>query len=403
MKKFILLAALPFLFAACEKGTNGTEEPTAPETLTGTIAENLTLEEGKNYKLSGGFHVQAPAVLTIEPGVTITAVYDDITDYILIEQGAKIIAEGTASKPIVMTAEVKEDGAWGGLHICGRATSNVEGGSGLSEIGNATYGGDDDDDNSGILKYIRLEYTGWALDEEHESNGISFYGVGRGTQVSYCQAYMGADDGFEWFGGTVNVSHLIATDCSDDSFDWTEGWSGKGQFLVAIQHSASELGYECDCLIEADNNGNDFEATPVAHPILANVTLIGNESSESIHGVRFRAGTQVELYNALICGKELDLIVETPQTANSLVNGTSKLNYVSIAAAEISSIDQDVYLTENFLEGAGNEVGASLTFTDGFIGTSEGGDGPVDSFFENAPYRGAVSADNDWTEGWTVR
>lgn len=403
MKKFILLAALPFIFAACEKNGNDNQKPAAPETLTGTITEDLTLEEGKNYKLSGGFHVQAPATLTIEPGVTITAVYDDITDYILIEQGAKINAQGTASNPIVMTAEVKEDGAWGGLHICGRATSNVEGGTGLSEIGNAPYGGNDDNDNSGVLKYVRLEYTGWALDEEHESNGISFYGVGRGTQVSYCQAYMGADDGFEFFGGTVNVSHLVVTDCSDDSYDWTEGWSGKGQFLVAIQHSADELGYECDCLIEADNNGNNFDATPIAHPILANVTLIGNGSSESTHGARFRAGTQIELYNALISGKEHDITIETSQTANSLVNGTSKLNYVSMAAADINAVDQEVYFTANFLESDGNEAGASFSFTDSFVGTLEGGEGPTDSFFVSAPYKGAVPADDDWTEGWTLR
>ena len=401
MKKFILLAVVPFLFAACEKDNGNDNGGSQTDVLTGTITEDLTLEEGKEYKLSGGLHVQAPATLTIEPGVTITAVYDDVTDYILIEQGAKIDAEGTASNPIVMTAEVKEDGAWGGLHICGRATSNVEGGTGLSEIGNAPYGGNDDNDNSGVLKYVRLEYTGWALDEEHESNGVSFYGVGRGTEVSYCQAYMGADDGFEFFGGTVNVSHLVVTDCSDDSYDWTEGWAGKGQFLVAIQHSASELGYECDCLIEADNNGNDFEATPVAHPILANVTLIGNGSAESTHGARFRAGTQIELYNALICGKEHDITIETVQTANSLVNSTSKLNYISIAAEEINAVDQEVYFTENFLGSEGNETGAEFSFSNEYVGTLEGGNGPSDSFFVSAPYKGAVPADDDWTAGWT--
>ena len=401
MKKFILLAVVPFLFAACEKDNGNDNGGSQTDVLTGTITEDLILEEGKEYKLSGGLHVQAPATLTIEPGVTITAVYDDVTDYILIEQGAKIDAEGTASNPIVMTAEVKEDGAWGGLHICGRATSNVEGGTGLSEIGNAPYGGNDDNDNSGVLKYVRLEYTGWALDEEHESNGVSFYGVGRGTEVSYCQAYMGADDGFEFFGGTVNVSHLVVTDCSDDSYDWTEGWSGKGQFLVAIQHSASELGYECDCLIEADNNGNDFEATPVAHPILANVTLIGNGSAESTHGARFRAGTQIELYNALICGKEHDITIETVQTANSLVNSTSKLNYISIAAEEINAVDQEVYFTENFLGSEGNETGAEFSFSNEYVGTLEGGNGPSDSFFVSAPYKGAVPADDDWTAGWT--
>ena len=399
MKKFILLAALPFFFAACEKN-NGTNEGNGSDVLTGTITEDLTLEEGREYKLSGGLHVQAPATLTIEPGVTITAVYDDVTDYILIEQGAKINAQGTASNPIVMTAEVKEDGAWGGLHICGRATSNVEGGTGLSEIGNAPYGGNDDNDNSGVLKYVRLEYTGWALDEEHESNGISFYGVGRGTQVSYCQAYMGADDGFEFFGGTVNVSHLVVTDCSDDSYDWTEGWSGKGQFLVAIQHSADELGYECDCLIEADNNSKNAALEPVSHPVLSNVTLIGNNNADNNKGIRLRAGTYADIYNTIVTGKANGINVETPETSASLSEGKSKLQHV-ILADDINVADGP-YTKEMFLADGTNKVGQTVSLT-GIAGTIDGGidASSVDSFFDAVSFIGAIESDNDWTSGWT--
>ena len=141
-------------------------------------------------------------------------------DYILIEQGAKINAVGTAEAPIVMTSEREEAGAWGGIHICGRAHTNAMGG-GYSEIGNSPYGGDVEDDNSGVLQYVRVEYTGYAFDEEHEANGISFYGVGNGTTVDHCQAYKGSDDGFEFFGGSVNVSDMVVVSCSDDSFDWT--------------------------------------------------------------------------------------------------------------------------------------------------------------------------------------
>ena len=157
----------------------------------------------------------------------IIAVYDDIADYILVKQGGKINAVGTPDKPIVMTSEKEEPGAWGGIHICGRAHTNAEGGKGSSEIGGAVYGGNDDADNSGTLQYIRLEYTGFAFDEEHEANGISFYGVGNGTIVDHCQAYKGSDDGFEFFGGSVNVSNLVAVSCSDDSFDWTEAGTAK--------------------------------------------------------------------------------------------------------------------------------------------------------------------------------
>ena len=178
------------------------------------------------------------------------------------KQGAKINAVGTPDKPIVMTSEKEEPGAWGGIHICGKAHTNAEGGKGSSEIGGAVYGGNDDADNSGTLQYIRLEYTGFAFDEEHEANGISFYGVGNGTIVDHCEAYKGSDDGFEFFGGSVNVSNMVVVSCSDDSFDWTEGWNGKGTDLVAYQEAKATLGYDCDCLIEADKNDNDNAATP---------------------------------------------------------------------------------------------------------------------------------------------
>ena len=118
----------------------------------------------------------------------------------------------------------------------------------------------------------------FAFDEEHEANGVSFYGVGNGTTVEYLQAYKGSDDGFEFFGGSVNVRYMVVTSCSDDSFDWTEGWNGKGQFLVAFQEAETTLGYDCDCLMECDSNGNNAAATPVAHPVLSNVTLVGNGS-----------------------------------------------------------------------------------------------------------------------------
>ena len=215
--------------------------------LKGTITEDVTLKAGNTYKLSGEYIVEAGATLNIEEGVKIISVYDNIVDYILVKQGAKINAVGTPDKPIVMTSEKEEPGAWGGIHICGKAHTNAEGGKGSSEIGGAVYGGNDDADNSGTLQYIRLEYTGFAFDEEHEANGISFYGVGNGTIVDHCEAYKGSDDGFEFFGGSVNVSNMVVVSCSDDSFDWTEGWNGKGTDLVAYQEAKATLGYDCDC------------------------------------------------------------------------------------------------------------------------------------------------------------
>lgn len=397
----VLIAGVSLFATSCSSDEDPVNNPgdggEDSYVLDSDITENVTLETGKTYTLNGGVHVKSGATLTIQPGVTIVAQHDETVDYILIEQGAKIDAQGTAAQPIVMTSEKKEAGAWGGLHICGYAHTNN--GSGKSEIGNAPYGGNNDADNSGTLKYIRLEYTGYAFDEEHEANGVSFYGVGNGTTVEHLQAYQGSDDGFEFFGGSVNVKYMVVTSCSDDSFDWTEGWNGKAQFLVAYQEGESSLGYACDCLMECDNNGTNNAATPVAHPTIANATLIGNGGGAQ--GVRLRAGTQVELYNTIITGKGKPLTVETNETENALKDGTSKLEYVAISG-ELSS-KQGIYTNVDFAQAAGNLTNQEFSWTGKYVGTLDGGkDLSADSFFTKTDYKGAVKSGDDWTSGWTL-
>lgn len=402
--KFLTAAVIASMaFAtACNNNTDNNPDDTTLKgeiptgtTLTGNITANATLTSGSSYKLSGGLHVKAGNTLTIEPGVTVVAVDDDAPDYILIEQGAKIDAQGTASNPIVMTSELKKSGAWGGIHICGRAHTNAGEGV-LSEIGNAPYGGSDDSDNSGTLRYIRLEYTGFALDEEHEANGISFYGVGNGTTVEYVQAYKGSDDGFEFFGGSVNVKHMVVTDCTDDSFDWTEGWNGRGQFLVAYQSGEEE----CDCLMECDNNGNNFDATPVAHPILSNLTLVGDNSANNTRGIRLRAGTQAEIYNSIITGKAKCITLETEQTEQALLSGTSKLQHIAMSS-DLNS-ENGIYTAEMFAAATGNSTDYVNALASDYVGTLSGGVTPDDPFFTRVDYKGAVSASDDWTSGWTL-
>ena len=354
------LAASMTLFTACtdnnEPGNGDGSEDNKYE-LTKDIESDTELEAGKTYTLSGGIHLKNGATLKIPAGVTIIAKHDDVVDYILIEQGAKIDAQGTASNPIVMTSEKKEPGAWGGIHICGYAHTNAEGGTGSSEIGGAPYGGNNDADNSGTLRYVRVEYTGFAFDEEHEANGISFYGVGNGTIVDHCEAYKGSDDGFEFFGGSVNVSNMVVVSCSDDSFDWTEGWNGKGTDLVAYQEAKATLGYDCDCLIEADNNENDNAATPVSHPVLKNLILAGN--GESKQGIRLRRGTQADIDNAKVCGKGQPLVVESALTNAALKNGTSRLTNMTVTAALKSDGD---YTNDDFTAVTSNKVDATLSY-----------------------------------------
>ena len=358
--KFSTLALIAgmFVFTSC---SNNDDDPVIEEpdnsVLQGSIVSDLTLKSGNTYTLNGEFLVKEGATLNIEPGVKIVAQYDDRVDYILVEQGAKINALGTASAPIIMTSSKEEPGAWGGIHICGRAHTNAEGGKGSSEIGGAVYGGDNDADNSGVLKYVRVEYTGYAFDEEHEANGMTFYGVGNGTVVENCEAYHGSDDGFEFFGGSVNVKNMVVVNCSDDSFDWTEGWNGKGENLVAFQESEGTLGYDCDCLIEADNNENNYAATPVSHPVLRNLILVGNGGSKQ--GIRLRRGTEVEITSAKVCGKAKALAIESAETENALLNGTSKLESVSISGTLDSK--EGIYTNDLFV-GAGNLTEQSFEY-----------------------------------------
>ena len=358
----MMLMAGMVCFSACsdDNDNNGGGDGGGDTTLTGEISQDMTINAGEQWTLDGVCRVKSGATLTIGAGVTITAKDDDILDYILVEQGAKIIAEGTASNPIIMTAEHQAAGAWGGLHICGRAHTNVSGGTGNSEIGGATYGGNDDNDNSGSLKYVRIEYGGHTIDTETEANGITFYGVGSGTVVENCQAYMCSDDGFEWFGGSVNVRNLISVNCSDDSFDWTEGWNGTATNLLAYQEAENTLGYDCDCLIEADNNGSDPEgATPVSFPTLQNLLLVGNGSDTQ--GIRLRAGTKVHIDDAIVRGKGMPLTVETTQTETSLKDGESTLQNMTISADLVS--EQGIYTNADFIAGIGNSVNANLSYT----------------------------------------
>ena len=331
--------------------------------LQGTVEDGqiVVLSAGNSYTLSGGYAIKNGGELRIEEGVTIEAIYDDqVATFILVEQGGKIDAQGTAEAPIIMTSDVKEPGSWGGIHICGYSHTNRGEGT-MSEIGNAAYGGDDDADNSGTLQYVRLEYTGYAFDEEHEANGISFYGVGNGTTVDHCVAYKGSDDGFEFFGGSVNVSNMVVISCSDDSFDWTEGWNGTATDLVAYQEPVETLGYECDCLIEADNNENNYVAAPVAQPTLSNLILVGNGADGQ--GVRLRRGTYVKMDNAQICGKGKPLTVESEETENALLAGTDAFITNTTISANVNS-EKNIYTNEAFLADAGNKVDPNLTFAD---------------------------------------
>lgn len=362
------------------KKDDGTCEYDASETIiSGDITTNTTwsyLDENDNvavYKLAGGVHVKDGATLTIEAGVEVKSDPNEAIAYLLVEQGAKIEAIGTSTSPIVFTsgATTPARGDWGGIIICGKAPIN-KGTTATAEVGDVLYGGSDATDNSGTLKYVRVEYTGNAINSEKEHNGFTFNGVGSGTTVSYLQAYMGGDDGYEFFGGTVNADYLVSTGSKDDCFDWTYGWTGNGSYWIAEQ--ASDEG---DRGIEADNQGGANGAAPFSNPTLTNVTLIGRGASAGKVGMKLREGTKGNISNVTIDGFEDGIQVEHDQTVTNASNGDLDLANFTITNS-----------TTNFIiKSTGLAVGDSTsaaTNVEGAIGNI------------------ATGAGDSWTSGWTV-
>jgi len=362
------------------KKNDGTCEYDASETIiSGDIITNTTwsyLDENDNiaiYTLAGGVHVKDGATLTIEAGVEVISDPNEAIAYLLVEQGGKIEAIGTATSPIVFTSgsTTPARGDWGGIIICGKAPIN-KGTTATAEVGDVLYGGADATDDSGILQYVRVEYTGNAINSEKEHNGFTFNGVGSGTSVSYLQAFMGGDDGYEFFGGTVNASYLVSTGSKDDCFDWTYGWTGSGSFWIAEQ--ATDDG---DRAIEADNQGGANGASPFSNPTLSNITLIGRGTSAGTVGIKLREGTKGNISNVTIDGFADGIQVEHDQTVTNASNGDLQLSAIKITNG-----------TNNFIiKSAGLASGDSLNAV-----TNIGG-----SIFNTAN-----GAGESWTEGWTV-
>lgn len=306
-------------------------DPTNPEAtnvLTGSITAAKTLSADEVYTLKGSVIVESGAKLIVPAGTRIESDKSDGLDALIINQGAKIEAVGTAEAPIVFTEVSKTIGSWGGIVILGRAPINVPGGTSSPEFSSElTYGGQKPADNSGTLSYVRVEYAGAGIIEGSvEYNGFGFYAVGSGTTVNHLETYKGSDDGYEFFGGTVEANNLISVGDEDDSFDWTEGWTGGGSNWIAIKEGVADKG------IEADNNGNDNTAQPMSNPTISNVTLVGIGIED---GMRLRRGTAGEFSNILIKNFENGIDIRDEQTiANIQSNSLSVVGKIKNVAAE---------------------------------------------------------------------
>jgi len=399
-----------------------TVEPAAGSTITlaGNLEEDITLKSDVNYILDGWIYVKDGITLSIEPGTVIRGKSGSKAS-LIIERGGKIMAEGTAQKPIVFTSD-KEPGAraagdWGGLILCGKAPINPTGGEAEIEGGVGTkYGGTDPGDNSGILRYVRVEYAGYAFAPDKEINGITFGGVGNGTVVEYVQVSYSNDDSYEWFGGTVNCSHLIALAGLDDEFDTDYGFNGTVQFAVGLRNpSIADISKSNG--FESDNDATGSTNSPVTNPKFANISLIGpKQTTDAVanslyaSAMHLRRKTALEVYNSVFAGWPKGLLMADSKGAagNIQIKGVVLAgmndNFAGNAGGE------EAFFTEITRSNRTFSTTAELNLTNPFNLTAPSflpiagspllsGAVAVPSGLTATSYVGAFGT-TDWTAGW---
>lgn len=418
----------------CPTGTSGAVDTDAGAVcvLEGRIEQNVTLSSDYNYLLDGevvigngdaeltGSATPDEYTLTIEAG---TEVFGENDSYLVITRGSKINAAGTAENPITFSS-VDEGyegaGEWGGVVLMGFARTNADDGSGnvLAEAVGETearyYGGSDNDDNSGIMQYVRITEGGYEVKTDEEINGLTLFGVGRGTTLDHIQVNSNQDDGIEFFGGTARVSHLVLTGNLDDSIDWDLGFQGNIQYALVTK--VAESGYG----METDNDGSDFDKAPRSRPTLANVTIVGAAGADA--GAKHREGTGAFVHNSIYTGD--DECLDVDDQSSEITNSELVYNNVIFNCAANTSDDDD--------DGAGNEYADAIVSAGGVIQTDPqldanykpasgdaqlgaavdfqstpvtGGINTATDFLENTDYLGAVDPNASapfWYEGWTL-
>jgi hypothetical protein len=339
MKKLVLsLALTSLLFLSCSEDDNETITVKTPATgeLRGDLTTSKTYAFG-NYTINGIVKIKSGVTVTIEAGSTLTANATNGVDALVVENGGKLIVNGTAAEPVVFTETSQIPGSWGGIIMYGDAP--IVGAAGVttatSEDGLAVaYGGTNATHNGGSLKYVRVEYAGKKItDGTSEMNGFSFYSVGSGTVLENLVSYKGADDGFEFYGGTVNLVNAISYGNYDDSFDWQDGWKGQlNSNWYAYQTGTGNFGME----VEAKSYNNAF------WPVVSGITLkraagtATENGSAEYDAIQFKKDGNGDFSNILIDGyttnaSAVAVRIQDANTNTNQVNGSKiKLTNVKI-------------------------------------------------------------------------
>nr|WP_295873256.1 hypothetical protein [uncultured Chitinophaga sp.] len=429
-------------------GPSGASGTCGDSTITGVITANITLKSCKIYKLDGLVYVANNAVVTVEPGTVIKGIKGVPPSGtnpgtpgggLIVTRGAKLIADGTVTDPIIFTSNeaVPQSGDWGGVVLLGKAPTNhaaavtVEGITGTPPA-DATYGGPTNNvsaDNSGILRYVRIQYAGYELSTDNELNGLTLAGVGSGTIIDYVEVYKSKDDAFEFFGGTVNPSHLLAIDALDDLIDTDNGFSGTVSYVLGVS-DPNRADKSQSNGFESDNNANGDAVTPYTHPTYNYITIIGqpNATAASItnglpsgtgkygRAAHLRRNAEFAINNSIFLGFNYGISLDTQKPAsgantktkydagtstltNNFVHAyvypfSTEINFTSFAAFTPLGTTNKGYITA--------DPNTNIKLTAPFAATRAIGN-YVPQALSVAKAAGAFPTGNTtWANGWTI-
>lgn len=421
--------------SGCPAGTTSIAQVDGQTTtceISGRITSDLRLTAGNLYAISGAVFIGGDntdsATLTVDPDVTVFGNSGD--DYIVVSRGSQINASGTAADPITFTSRqhvvsglaAGAAGQWGGMIILGNGESTkcpTDGSECALQVEGAqegaVFGGSDNAESSGTLRYVRVMHGGFEIAPDNELNGITFGGVGSGTTIEYLQVHKNADDGVEFFGGAVNAKYVVLTGIQDDSVDWDNGYKGKMQFVL-VKHADDNS--DANRGIEGDGDGGSGIA--FSNPTIANMTIIGNTfdtADSDSEGVLLRDQTNAQLYNFLVTGPagmgecfEVDLS-DGDTTAEQNMDGTNSPQMVfsnSVLACgeninNSGTFNQEAWFTAQTSNSLLAETASVLNGIYTTDTTAPFDVTTLDSFFISVDFIGAVKdADNNWTADWTV-